>query len=269
MSRSGFLGLALLAAAACDTKGGDFFRPGIDPDPDVTPPAFSAPRPGPGVDVVAADRIFIDVTDPGAGGTAGSGVDPGSIEASVAGGGPLIAIVTLPTITIELGSLPDGPVGIIVVARDRAGNQSTHIFEFTLDRTAPPLAFGAVPPTTLSTSLATLPATVEVQVGPEPHYGSGQVSVTTPGLDNQCGTADDGVPPVSVVAEPVRPLLGPGQHFVTFFLVNPVPPGGTPTGAVYCWVATATDSAVGPDGETGINRATIAARSDVFWLAPQ
>lgn len=269
MNRTWILSLGLLAVAACDTKGGEFFRPGGDADPDVTPPAFSAPRPGPGVAVLSADRITIEVTDPPTGGIAGSGVDPGSIEVTVAGDGPLIAIVALPAVTIELGSLPDGPVEIIAVARDRAGNQSTFIFEFTLDRTLPPLAFGALPPATLSTSLATLPATVEVQVGAEPHFGSGQVSVATPGPDNQCGTADDVVPPVSVVAEPVRPLLGPGQHFVTFFLVNPVPTGGTPTGATYCWVATATDAALGPDGATGINRTTIAARTDAFWLAPQ
>ena len=263
------LALAVLAAFACDTKGGEFFRPTTDPSPDVTPPVFSDPRPGPGVEVFGGDLISIDVMDPSPGGAPATGIDPASIEVTVAGGDPLIAIVDLPTITIDLGSQADGPVQIIVVARDRAGNQSTHIFDFELDRTPPPLAFGALPPAQIATALSTLAATVEVIVGPDPNYESGQVSVRLPGADNQCGTGDDTAPPTSVVAQPDRPLLGPGQHIFTFFLVNPVPPGGTGVGASYCWVATAVDSAVGVNGESGVNRSTIAARSDVFWLPPQ
>ncbi|HUP19066.1 MAG TPA: hypothetical protein VM778_03835, partial [Gemmatimonadota bacterium] len=200
------IGLAALAAIACDTKGGGFFRPGTDPAPDVSPPIFSDARPGPGVEILSADRIFIEVVDPSPGGAAPSGIDPASIEVTVAGGDPLIAILDLPTITIDLGSLADGPVQIIVVARDRAGNQSTHIFDFTLDRTPPPIVFVSLPPPQIATSLVTLAATVQAQVGPEPHYQSGQLEVRTPGADNQCGTADDGVPPASVVAQPTRPL---------------------------------------------------------------
>lgn len=266
MSGRAAAALAVLALTlpACDRTGGSFFRPFAEGDADATPPVFSKPSPAPDIEVLSADRITIEVTDPGE----GTGVDPGSIEASVAGGAPLIAIVELPAITIDLGSAPDGRLLVVVVAQDRAGNQSTHIFDFVLDRTPPPLAFVAVPPAALAVSQVTLIAPVQVQVGAEPHFDTGQIRVRTPSADGICGTADDGAVPTEVLAEPERPLLGPGLHSVTFVLNNPVPSGGASTTAVYCWVATATDSARGPDGETEVNRTTIAARSDVFWLPP-
>lgn len=257
-----------LAATACDAKLGSFFRPAGETTPDAAAPVFRNPLPPPDIEVVSADQFTIEVTDPAEDGLPGSGVDPFSIEALLVGGGPLPAIVNLPRITIDVRGVTDGRVQIVVVARDLAGNQATYIFDHVLDRTPPPLDFRVFPPSNVSTSERVFSATVHVDVGPEPHFDSGAVEVRTPGPDGTCGTADDGAVPTGVLAEPTRPLLGSGVHAFTFFLNNPVSPGGAAMGATYCWVATVVDTALGAGGQEGVNRSTIARRTDLFWLPP-
>jgi hypothetical protein len=266
------LAVALVAAAigstaGCDILAASIFRPVSDPNPDTTPPVFSDPRPGPTVAVVNAPAFTIQVVDPPSGGAAGSGVDPTRIEANVIGGGAQPVTVGLPLVTIHMAGLPDGPLQIAVVARDFAGNSAVHVFSTILDRTAPTLGFSLRPPATVATAATTARIDFVVQVA-EPNFESGTVEIRSPGPDGGCGTADDGEVPASVVAQPTRPLPGPGNHAFQYFLLNPVPRFGQPQAILYCWIVTARDAARSLDGAPGANTATLVGSTLVTWLPP-
>jgi hypothetical protein len=261
-------GLLTGSTAACDILAVSIFRPVSDPSPDTTPPVFSDPRPGPTVAVISAPAFTVQVVDPPSGGVAGSGVDPTRVEANVIGGGARPVTVGLPMITIHMAGLADGPLQIAVVARDFAGNSAVHVFTAILDRTAPTLGFPIPPPATVTTAATTARVDFVVQVGAEPNFESGEVEIRSPGADGTCGTADDGAVPTSVVAQPVRPLAGPGSHAIQYFLLNPVPQFGQPQAILYCWIVSARDAARSLDGTPGANTATLTGSTLVTWLPP-
>lgn len=257
---------ALLAAAltaapgslACDALSPALLRPALD-SPDVTAPVFSNPNPPPGTEVVGASVLEIEVVDPDSDGRPGTGVTAAGIAAALIGGGLLPVSYNPPLVTVHLTGVPDGPIQVVVTARDRAGNQSVHIFNHVLDRTAPPLSFVTTPPDVLQVSDPVLPATITVEAGAEAHFAAGAIEVATPGADAVCGTADDGAAP-EVVGAPTRPIPGPGTVTVVIFLQNPVPSFGDPHARSYCWKARASDSAG--------NESLIARQSLILWLPP-
>lgn len=261
--------LASLGLAACDALQPSFFRPASETSPDTSPPRFANPRPGPEITVVNAETFTIEITDPAGEAGISSGVDPSSIEATRLGVGPLPVTVSLPLVTIDVGDVPDGAIQIAVNAEDRAGNRALYLFSNVLDRTPPTLQFPAPgPPAAIETAGASVQIPIRVRVSDEPHPGVGTVEVTTPGPDGTCGTTDDGEIPDEVLANPARPLGGVGVTTIQFVLSNPLSLGDPPRADAICWVATATDSAVAPDGSAIGNTATIAARTDITWRPP-
>ena len=253
--------------AGCDEKTEGFLRPaGFAAD--ETPPAFENPRPGPGVEVVDADRFTIEVIDAAPGGFRPSGVDPGSIEARVLADDPLPANVDLPAVSVLLVNVPDGPVQIAVAARDFAGNSAVHVFDVVLDRSPPSLEFRVAPPDAVRSDDPALRAVLRVRIEAEPNFDTGTIAVRTPGTDDACGTPDDEEVPDVILADPAREIPGPGTVSVEFFLDNPVPPGGTPRTDDVCWVATASDTAVDLDGTGGVHRTTISESTAVTWEPP-
>lgn len=256
-------------SGACDGMESSFFRPASETSPDVTPPRFSNPSPGPEVTVVNTTEFTLEVTDPAAEGGVASGVDPSAIEATRLGAGPLPVSVTPPLVTIDVSAVPDGPVQIAVSTEDRAGNRSLYLFSNVLDATPPTLRFPAPgPPSVIETDDGAVQVPVRVRVADEPHPGTGTVEARTPGADGTCGTADDGTLPSEVLADPVRPLGGVGVTTIQFVLTNPLSQGDPPRTDVVCWVATATDTALAPDGSEAGNTASIAARTTITWRAP-
>jgi hypothetical protein len=270
--RAGLAGLLAVAAAlaACDRKEAAFFRlvGESGPGEDNTAPVFSSPQPPATSLPVNVDAFAIQVTDPPVDGAPGTGVDPASVTALVSGGGSLPVTVDLPTVTIDVSSLPDGAVQVTVSARDRAGNQSVFTFSHVLDRTAPTVAFLLVPPAEDATNAPTYPATVTVAVGTDPGFGQATLEARTPGPDDQCGTADDGALPASILASPLRTLAGPGEHTVEFVLMNPVSAGGAPQVIDVCWTARAMDTAVGPTGAPAPNAAAVSSRTTIEFQPP-
>lgn len=257
------------ALGACDGVDTSFFRPASETSPDVTPPRFSDPRPAPEVTVVNADAFTLEITDPAAEGGVASGVDPDAIEATRLGVGPLPVSVSLPLVTIDVSAVPDGPIQVGVTAEDFAGNQSLYIFSHVLDTTPPTLTFPAPgPPGAIETADGSVQIPIRVRVADEPHPGTGTVEVTTPGADAVCGTADDETIPSEVLANPVRPLGGEGVTTIQFVLTNPLAQGDPPRIDSVCWVATATDNALAPDGSEAGNTASIAARTEITWRPP-
>ena len=271
MTRTSTLRLAVVAAilttaAGCDSISASLFRPAAAA-PDVAPPVFSDPRPAPGT-VVNTEVFTIQVADPEEGGVEGSGVDPARVEAAVTGGGVLPVAVNLPSVTVLLTGVPEGPVTVALTARDRAGNSAVHLFQAVLDRTPPPLAFLVQAPTLITSSDATARIDLTVQVGADSNYQSGQLEIRVAGPDRVCGTADDAAVPTSVVAQPVRALATPGVHAFQFLLNNPVPRGGQPQTILYCWVATARDTARSLTGEPANNVSRISSATAVTWRPP-
>lgn len=260
--------LAALTVIGCDEKGPSFFRPAGAGAPDVTPPRFENPRPPPEVEVVAAASFTVEVVDPATSGVAASGVDPGTIEATLLGEGPLPASVDLPTVTVPLVGIEDGPIEVAVAARDFAGNSAVHVFDVVLDRTPPSLDFQSVPGPSVQSNDQVLRVVVRVRVGAEPNFESGAAEVLAPGPDDVCGTADDAAVPSEVLADPTREIPGPGTLTAEFFLDNPVPPDGAARVDAFCWTARASDSARGPEGAPNGNTTTIASRTDVTWMPP-
>ncbi|HUP19002.1 MAG TPA: SdrD B-like domain-containing protein [Gemmatimonadota bacterium] len=261
---------AVAALAACDRKEEAFFRlvgEGGSAD-DNTAPVFSNAQPPVTSSPVNVDAFTIQVTDPPGDGGPGSGVDPASVTASVSGGGSLPVTVDLPTVTIDVSGLPDGPVQVVVSARDRAGNQSVFTFSHVLDRAPPSVDFVLVPPAQDQTNAATYRAVVTVAVGTDPGFAGASVEARTPGADGQCGTSDDGTLPTSILENPVRPLAGPGEHTVEFVLENPVDPGGAAQVVDVCWTARATDSAVGPTGAPDPNVSVVSSRTTIEFQPP-
>lgn len=268
----GRLAALLLAGAtalgACEGVDSSFFRPASETSPDGTPPRFSDPRPGPEVTVVNAAAFTLEVTDPGAEGVA-SGVDPDAIEATRLGAGPLPVSVTLPLVTLDVSAVPDGPIQVAVTAQDFAGNRSLYIFSNVLDTTPPTVEFPAPgPPAAIETADGSVQIPIRVRVADEPHPGSGTIEAGTPGADGVCGTGDDQTIPSEVLANPERPLGGEGVTIVQFVLTNPLAQGDSPRTDTVCWVATATDSAVAPDGSEAGNTASTAARTEITWRPP-
>lgn len=253
------LAAILFTAAACDTFPVSLLRPSVDPNPDVTPPVFSTPRPPADVLVVSAEAFTIQVTDPG-----GSGVDPTRVEANVIGGGARPVTVLLPAVTVHLTGLADGPLQIAVVARDFAGNSGVYVFTATLDRTSPTLTFSTPPPAATSSAATTLRVDLSVRVGTEPNFEAGSLEVRFPGPDGTCGTTDD----TSVAGQAPRLLPGVGTHAFSFVLTNPVSPFGQPQAILYCWIATARDTARTIDGAPGANTARAVTSTLVTWLPP-
>lgn len=261
--------LATLGLGACDGLQPTFFRPASQTSPDTSPPRFANPRPGPELTVVTADAFTIEVSDPPGESGIASGVDPASIQATRLGAGPLPVTVELPLVTIDVSAVPDGPVQIAVNVEDRAGNRALYLFSNVLDRTPPTLDFPAPgPPAAIEVADAVVQIPIRVRVADEPHPGTGSVAVTTPGADGTCGTADDGAIPDEVLPNPVRPLGGVGVTTIQFLLNNPLSQGDSPRVDTVCWVATATDSAVAPDGTEAGNTARVAARTDITWRPP-
>lgn len=257
------------ALAACEGVDTSFFRPASESSPDATPPRFSDPRPAPEVTVVSADAFTLEVTDPAAEGGVTSGVDPSSIEATRLGAGPLTVTVTLPLVTIDVSAVPDGPIQVAVTAEDFAGNQSLYIFSNVLDTTPPTLTFPAPgPPGAIETADGSVQIPIRVRVADEPHPGEGTVEVTTPGPDATCGTEDDVLIADDILADPVRPLGGEGVTTIQFVLTNPLAQGDPPRIDSVCWVATATDDVLAPDGSEAGNTASIAARTEITWRPP-
>ena len=267
------IALVLLTAAAllggCEGVESTFFRTATETSPDATPPRFSDPRPGPEVSVVNATVFTLEIGDPAAEGGVSSGVDPNSIEATRLGAGPLPVTVSLPLVTIDVSAVPDGAVQIAVSAEDRAGNRSLYLFSNVLDTTPPTLEFPSPgPPAAIETEDGAVQIPIRVRVADEAHPGEGTVEVTTPGADGTCGSDDDGTLSSDVLADPVRPLGGVGVTTIQFVLANPLAPGDQPRTDEVCWVATATDTAVGIDGTERGNSATIAARTEITWRPP-
>lgn len=268
-------GLATLLAATvvlggCDRKEEAFFRlvGETGPGDDDTAPVFSSPQPPPTSAPVSVDAFTIQVTDPPLDGGPGSGVDPASVTASVSGGAPLPVSVDLPTVTIDVSGLSDGSVQVVVSARDRAGNQSVFTFSHVLDRAPPTIAFVQIPPAEDETDATTYRAVLIVSVGTDPNFGEATVEARTPGTDGQCGTADDGALPTSILDDPVRTLAAPGEHTVEFVLNNPVMPGGASQVVDVCWIATAGDTAVGSTGAPAPNESVVSTRTAIDFLAP-
>ena len=255
-----------LAAAGCDSIAASLFRP-ASATPDATPPVFSDPRPAAGA-VVNAQLFTVQVVDPEEGGIAGSGIDPTRVEATLIGGGILPVAVNLPAVTVLLTGVPEGPVQVAVTARDRAGNSAVHVFQAVLDRTPPPLAFLVQPPALVTSSDATMRVDLSVQVGADPNFQSGQLEVRTAGPDAICGTADDAAVPPAVLAQPLRQLATPGVHAFQFVFNNPVPRGGQPQTILYCWTATARDTARAIDGAPANNVSRITTPTAVTWRPP-
>lgn len=264
------LALVLLlpwAAGACDTISAALF--GVAPvgNPDVTAPVFSNQRPAPDVAVVSAEAFTIDITDPG--GSAASGVDPTSVQAQVIGLIPVPTTVLLPTVTIHLGSVPDGPLQIAVVGADFAGNSAATVITTILDRTAPTVGFPTPPDPVITSSAPSRSISFTVQGGVDPNFETVEVVVLSPGADGTCGTADDAALPTSEVALPTRTFGFSGIHPVTFVINNPVPPiVGQPAARLYCWIGTARDTARTLDGEPGANTSRVVASTLITWQAP-
>ncbi len=259
----------MAALAACDQKEAEFFRlvgEGGGAPGDETAPVFSSAQPPPSSTVVNVEQFSVTVTDPPEeNGAPGSGVDPETVQASLVGGGALPVTLNLPTVVIDVSGVPDGPVQVVVSARDRAGNQSVTTLSHVLDRAPPTVEITGAPPADDTTSEATYEAVVEVEVGADPNFASGMVEARTPGTDGLCGTADDGALPSEILTNPTRPLPTPGTATVEFVLMNPVPVGGPSQTVEICWVATARDAAVGPGGEAGVNESTASARSTIVF----
>ncbi len=266
--RAAALAVALIvpcAAGACDTVTAALFGVAPISNPDVTPPVFTSPRPAPEVAVVSTEVFTIQVTDPGAG---ASGINPARMQAQVIGLTPVPITVLLPTVTVHLASVPDGPLQVVVVAEDFAGNSSAYVFTTHLDRESPAVTYPSPPDPSVTTSMATLTEGFVVQVGQDPNFEAAQVEVLGPGPDGTCGTGDDAALPASEVALPVRVLPAPGIHPVTFFLNNPVAPLGQPSARLYCWIATARDTAQTLDGEPDANVSTRVVTTLVTWNPP-
>ena len=268
--RAGLLALALLlpwVAGACDTISAALFGVAPVANPDATAPVFSNPRPAADVAVVSAEAFTIDITDPG--GTAASGVNPATVQAQVIGLIPVPITVLLPTVTIHLSGVPDGPIQIAVVGADFAGNSAATVFTTNLDRVAPAVSFPTPPDASVTTSAANRPISFTVQAGTDPNFETAEVVIRSPGADGTCGNADDVAVPTSVVAAPTRTFTFAGIHPVTFVLNNPVPPiVGQPQAELYCWIATARDTARTLDGEPGANTSRAVASTLVTWQAP-
>jgi hypothetical protein len=261
------LALALpWAAGACDTISAALFGVAPTANPDATAPVFSNPRPAADVAVVSAEAFTIDITDPG--GTP-SGVNPASIQAQVIGLIPVPTTVILPTVTVHLSGVPDGPVQVAMVGADFAGNSAAYVFTTVLDRTAPTVGFPAPPDATITTSAPTRSIVFTVQAGVDPNFETLVLVILAPGPDGTCGTTDDVAVPASVVALPERSFSASGIYPVTYTLNNPVTPiFGPPQAELYCWVATARDTARTLDGEPGANTSRAVASTLVTWQAP-
>lgn len=271
--RTGLAALLALAlgAAACDSKDPTFFRlvgETGSPGEDGTAPVFSSPQPPLSATVVNTDQFSIQVTDPPADGVAGSGVDPESVQATLAGGGSLPIQLSLPTVTIDVAGVPDGPAQVVVSARDEAGNQSVYTFNHVLDRTPPTVAILAAPPADVATSDPSYRAVLQVEVGADPNFATGSLTARTPGADSQCGTADDGALATDILPDPTRTLAAPGTATFEFILDNVVPAGGGTQTVVVCWVARARDTAVDPAGTPGVNESVDAERTTIVFQGP-
>jgi hypothetical protein len=261
----------VVVGGACDQKQEAFFRTvtGIVEDQDVTPPLFVNPLPVCTNPVINGDTFTIEVIDPTVGGVPASGVDVAGISAELGDGTPVPTTISGALITVNVSGIPDGPVSVTVIAQDLAGNQSVHIWDKVLDRQGPAMSFVNQPPGTITIDTPTVTFGWGVSVD-DPNLDAGQFGAYSPGPDGTCGTGDDTAWPQGVGPGLVNPqrmdFTTSGTHLISQSFGNPAV--GASVAVAYCWIAHASDVAVGRDNLPSPNESSIFATTLVLYQAP-
>jgi hypothetical protein len=270
------LGLILAAAGyACTATESDLFAPEpIDATrvPDVDAPVFTAIKPAPGVTVLNSNTLSFSLADPPGASGVPSGIDDASVLARLANGIVIPLTASASTYTGSFASLNDGVVSLTLSAKDKLGNSGSAALNFTLDRTAPLIGFTTTPPAQAESSEDSLLLAIAGTIG-DAAFSSGQLTVTQPGADGICGTADDVLWPkgnsAGQVSENTFDLTSQvqanGRFSSSFFAYNIVASGNPAQTAVYCGSVVAIDAAKDENGVAKGNRGTATSRGDVTW----
>lgn len=269
--------VVVLAATgyACTARESDFFAPEpVDASilPDVDGPLFSTIKPVATATILNSNVLSFSVDDPtGSNGALASGLEETSVSAKLASGTAIPLTATGGNYSGSLASLSDAALSITISAADKAGNTRNSTLNFRLDRTAPLIGFTNAPPAqTVSSEDAVL-----MSFGGTVSDGllsSGQLTVTQPGTDGVCGSADDQLLPKGnapgQVSENTFDLTAQLQANATFsasFFAYNAASAGTSQTAIYCGNVAAVDAARDENGVPKGNRGTGSVRTEITW----
>jgi hypothetical protein len=257
--------LATLILAACQGSAAP-----IAPLLDDLPPYIAAFTPM--GDTFGGDSITVRLSDVRLQGHGTSGPDPASVQIRVAGA---VLPIELDGSTWRgsIAHLPDGPLEVEVSARDFAGNQLTAIKRFLRDR-LPPLIYidpgGNLSDITNPEAKLAVYSTV-VDASPT----SVQLTVSSPGSDDVCGTTDDALLQQArraggAALNPILRSVTPSAATLTqnFVVYNAAAWGAPARLSRYCITLSASDATKNAAGVSAPNRSSITVERTVLWLTP-
>ena len=269
--------VVILAATgyACTARESDFFAPEpVDASilPDVDGPLFSTIRPVATATILNSNVLSFTVDDAtGSNGALASGLEETSVSARLASGTAIPLTATGTNYSGSLASLSDGALSITISATDKAGNTRNSTLNFRLDRTAPLIGFTNAPPAQTASSADSVLISIGGTVS-DGLLSSGQLTVTQPGTDGICGSADDQLLPkgnaAGQVSENTFDLTAQLQANATFsasFFAYNAASAGTSQTAIYCGTVAAVDAARDENGVAKGNRGTGSVRVEVTW----
>ena len=277
---SGCVLMAVAVVGGCELKTYEFFTPDthgtVTPTLlDIDPPTFTNPGPrlslsGP----FSINSFQYDVNDVvGSNGVAASGVDWNTVTAMRASNGLSLPITHSGSqATGSLNGIADGQIGINWSASDIRGNKSTISQSFFLKNTGPVIGFTTTPLTTFSSNAVSTPFTLGGTIT-DAYLNSAVGTISKPGVDNLCGTADDVLWPVGTGGGQVSAnsfsytssALSSGSFSLGYTAYNGVPFGGTSATVRYCILVRADDKATDATGTSKPNVTTKLFESSLTW----